>query len=321
MIESSGVSVIIPSYNAAKTIARAVLSALAEPEVVEVIVVDDASDDDSVALARACDDGHGRLKVLEQAQNQGPSAARNRAIAESRAPWIALLDSDDFFLPGRMAGLLAYSECVDFVADDMWQVSEGALDGERRILLGDRAVLPKEIHFQDFVLSNIARSSRERGELGFIKPLMRREFLRVYGISYREDMRLGEDYELYARSLAAGARMVLVPAQGYVSVVRPDSLSGQHEAEDLRGLRDCDLGIERDFALESGDLKAMRLHYLDTDCRLQWRLLIEAVKRRNLKAAFCTFLRPWPVPLFLLGKLWEQVVIRALRRGKAENTP
>jgi succinoglycan biosynthesis protein ExoU len=314
MVEGSGVAVIIPLYNAEKTIARAVSSALAEPEVVEVVVVDDVSSDGSVAAARACDDGSGRLKVLTQDVNQGPSAARNWAILESRAPWIALLDSDDFFLSGRMAGLLEHADGKDFVADDMWQVDEGAPEGDRRILLGDDAGLPRDISFLDFVLSNVSRSSRERGELGFIKPIMRRAFLEEQGISYREDMRLGEDYELYARSLAAGGRMVLVPAQGYVSVVRTDSLSGLHSEQDLQGLRDCDLSIDVDFALKGSDKQALRAHYLDTDCRLQWRLLILAVKARNVRAALSCFMRPWPVPLYLAGQLWGQVVERLGRR-------
>jgi succinoglycan biosynthesis protein ExoU len=309
------IAVIIPLYNASATIARAVVSALAESEVSEVVVVDDASSDGgaSVAAARACDDGSGRLKVIEQAVNQGPSAARNRAIGESRAEWIALLDSDDFFLAGRMSGLLEYADGMDFVADDMWQVDEGAPEGERRILLGD-AGLPQEVSFLDFVLSNVSRSRRERGELGFIKPIMRRAFLEERGIAYREDMRLGEDYELYARSLAAGARMILVPAQGYVSVVRADSLSGLHSENDLRGLRDCDEGIGSDFDLSAADAKALRAHYVDTDCRLQWRLLILAVKARNVRAALSCFMRPWPVPLYLAGQLWGQVVERLGRR-------
>ena len=66
--------------------------------------VDDASTDGTADAARAAGDGSGRLKVLTQPLNAGTSAARNRGIAESTAPWIGVLDSDDFFLPGRLAG-------------------------------------------------------------------------------------------------------------------------------------------------------------------------------------------------------------------------
>lgn len=309
------IAVIIAAWNASETIGRAVRSALSEPETAEVIVVDDASADDTAAAARACDDGSGRLKIVTQAENAGPSAARNRALRESTAPWIAVLDSDDFFLPGRLKGLLSYAEQADLIADDLWQVPEENPDGPRRALIGDFMTLPRPVGLTDFVLSNVTGAGRgERRELGFIKPLMRRAVLTRAAISYDEKMRLGEDYDLYVRALAAGARLLLVPAQGYVSVVREGSLSGRHSEADLLALRDCDPAIAAAFSLGGAEKKALRRHYLDTDCRLQWRLLIRAVKDRNACAALKTFLRPWPVPLYLARCLTEQAVLRACRR-------
>ncbi|MCB9988473.1 MAG: glycosyltransferase family 2 protein [Rhodospirillales bacterium] len=313
MSTEPSVCIIIPAYNAEKTIARAVRSALGEPGVQEVVVIDDCSSDNTVACAQTCDDGTGRLKVLKQDKNGGPAAARNRAIRESTSPWLGLLDSDDFLLPGRIAGLWAYTNDADMVADDLWQVSEENPDGPKRLVLGEQIFLPRIVGFQEFVLSNITKPGRERRELGFIKPLMRRTFLETHGISYREDMRLGEDYDLYARALAAGGRLLLVPAQGYVAVIRANSLSGQHTEEDLRLLRDCNRTIEQEFELNGKDRKALRRHYRNTDCRLQWRLLINAVKNRDILSGVATFVRPWPVPLYLLGKLGEQAVIRGLR--------
>ena len=208
------VAIIIAAYNAEATIARAIHSALAEAEVAEVIVVDDASTDSTVKRAMEAKDGSGRLRVLEQSKNAGPSAARNRAIGESTSPWIGILDADDFLQPGRTRGLLAYAEAADLVADDLWQVSEDNIDGPRRSLLGETLEKPHPVSFSEFVLSNITHTGRLRGELGFIKPLMRRAFLDAHNIRYLEHMRLGEDYELYSRALANGARLLLIPAQG-----------------------------------------------------------------------------------------------------------
>lgn len=143
---------------------------------------------------------------------------------------------------------------------------------------------------------------------------MRRSFFERHGLRYQEHMRLGEDYELYARALGLGATLLLVPAQGYVSVVRANSLSGCHSEEDLRQLRDCNIGLAALPRLNAEDKKALRRHYLDTDCRLQWRLLILAVKQGNPKQILATFLRPLPVPLYLLGQLLEQVILRGGRR-------
>ncbi len=306
---SSGICVIIASYNAQTTIARAITSALAEPEAVEVVVVDDASTDKTVEAAYKADDGSGRLSIVVQPQNAGPSAARNRAIRESKASWIAILDADDFFLPGRLKGLLAYADQADFIADDMWQVPEQDVNGPRRSLLDNRLAKPKFISFADFVLSNVT-GKRNRAELGFIKPLIRRQFLDTNHIRYQEHMRLGEDFELYARSLALGARLLLVPAQGYVSVVRRDSLSGKHTEADLLNLRNCDGVLIKEVNLPHTDKAALRKHYVCVDCRLQWRLLILAVKNRDIKAAFMTFLRPWPVPFYLFKQLTVQFFLR-----------
>ena len=64
---ASRVCVIIAARNAARTIPAAIASALREPEAAEVVVVDDASTDDTAEVARAADDGSGRLKVMREA--------------------------------------------------------------------------------------------------------------------------------------------------------------------------------------------------------------------------------------------------------------
>jgi succinoglycan biosynthesis protein ExoU len=310
----ASVAVVIASYNAAATIGRAIRSALAQPETAEIIVIDDASTDNTSSAAASADDNSGRLKILVQPQNAGPSAARNRAIAASRAPWIAVLDADDFYLPARFAPLLAFAARADLIADDAVQVAAGAIDGPRRSLLGGDFGPARQVSFAEFVNGNITDPRRGRGELGFLKPIMRRKFLAAHDLAYREQLRLGEDYELYARALAHNARLVIVPAPGYVSVVRPDSLSGRHTESDLLHLRDCDLALHAITDLKAEDHAALRRHYLSVDCRLQWRLLINAVKERNARAALATFMRPMPVPLYLLTQLKNEFFARLARK-------
>lgn len=300
------ITVIIAAYNAEKTIQRAILSVLAEPEVSEIIIVDDASTDRTVDAARACDDGTGRLKLLVQNENTGPSAARNYALRESTAPWVTVLDSDDFIIQGRMASLLTYTDKYDFVADDMYQVDEHDIDGDRRLLLGESAVLPMDVGLVDFVLSNVTQKKRERAEIGFIKPLMRRDFLEKHHLTYRENMRLGEDYELYARALGLGAKMIVVKAAGYVSVVRSKSLSSNHSEHDLLQLRNCDDALMQDLTLTPQAFEALKQHRISMDCRLQWRLMISAVQNRNLLAFLRTLTGHPKVSLSLMGQLWEQ---------------
>lgn len=95
------VSVVIPMFNRVPTIRRAVESALSQSfRDIEVIVVDDASRDESVAIVAAIDDP--RLRVLRRERNGGASAARNAGVAAARGSLIAFLDSDDEWFPRKL---------------------------------------------------------------------------------------------------------------------------------------------------------------------------------------------------------------------------
>lgn len=305
---ADGVAVIIAAFRCGGTVQRAVRSALAEPDVVEVCVVDDASGDDTADRAAAADDGTGRLKVLRQPHNQGPSAARNLAIATTRAPWICVLDADDYFLPGRTARLLEHAANGDLVADELLHVAEGEIPAFR-----PSGAPAQIINLATFVERNVSRPNVHRQELGYAKPLMRRAFLNAHDLRYRTDMRLGEDYELYARALAHGGRMLLLPALGYVSTDREGSLSKVHGAAELRALRDCDDDLSRIRRLSAAERRAFRAHYHALDGKLQWLHLIEAVKARNLATALGAFARSPAVCAFLLARLGEQAVLRSAR--------
>ena len=127
---------------------------------------------------------------------------------------------------------------------------------------------------------------------------------------YQIGLRLGEDYEFYARALGLGARFLAGGEAGYVSVERPGSLSKQHSPEDLRSLRDCDADLETLPSLSEVDRRALKRHWTSVDNRLQWRLLIEAVKRRDGPAMVRTFHTPQSA-LYLAARLAEQAWLRS----------
>ena len=95
------ISVIIPTYNDAETIPRAISSVLGQTVPVdEIIVVDDASEDNTGAVVRAFD--HDRVQYVKHDQNQGGSAARNTGFEHSTGDYIAYLDADDEWLPQKL---------------------------------------------------------------------------------------------------------------------------------------------------------------------------------------------------------------------------
>jgi succinoglycan biosynthesis protein ExoU len=312
------VDVLIAAWNRSDTIQRAVLSALSQDHVRRVIVVDDGSTDDTAARARQCNPDSGRLVVEQLSSNLGPSAARNVALSVSTAPWVTILDGDDYFLPGRIGALLSKADDWDFVADDLLQARAGEV-GERASapVLFEEQFDPWPLSFEQFVLGNVTRRGPLRRELGFLKPLIRRSFLDHHRLRYDERLRLGEDYALYARALAAGARFLVVPATGYVSVVRANSISAQHSREDLERLRDSDAELMARAALTASGRRALRNRYKSVDCRVQWLVVIEAFKSREFAKFIAAFGRSPKVSLFLVERLLEELSKR-VRRAIAE---
>lgn len=95
------ISIVIPMYNRAHFIARAINSCLQQDfESFEIVVVDDASADDSVKVVAGFSDS--RIVLLCHGENRGVGPARNSGIQQAKGEWIVLLDSDDELLPGAL---------------------------------------------------------------------------------------------------------------------------------------------------------------------------------------------------------------------------
>jgi succinoglycan biosynthesis protein ExoU len=233
------VAVVIAVRNAEKTIAEAVSSALVQDAVAEIIVVDDASTDGTLDAVQGANDGTGRLQILEMPRSVGPSKARNIAIAQSKAPLIAILDGDDIFLPRRFDRLLANVDW-DFIADNIAMVPDEDVIWSQQPW-DDLPSRPEtlDLSLNAFISGNLSGRGRRR-ELGFLKPVMRRSWLERAGIRYNEDVRFAEDYDLYCRALIAGARFKVVMTPGYAARVRITSLSAVHSAADLAVLIELD---------------------------------------------------------------------------------
>ncbi|MDB6454793.1 glycosyltransferase family 2 protein [Falsirhodobacter sp. 20TX0035] len=279
------VSVIIPAHNSRRTIAQAIRSALAEPEVAEVLVVDDASADDTAAVAQGCEDGSGRLRVIRLDRNVGPAKARNEAIEIATASWIAILDSDDILLPGRFARLFAAGP-FDLAADNIALVPDHMRD---TVTPQDVAVFPDAptpMSLSGFVAGNLGgRAGMGRDETGLLKPIIRREFLLRSGLRYDEGLRLGEDFILYVRLMARGARFITIRSCGYVAFQRPDSLSVKHRTADLKAFADAAAGILRDDALPADAQELLRQQERFTRNKFHHRLFLDQKSEQGLLSA------------------------------------
>jgi glycosyltransferase involved in cell wall biosynthesis len=101
------ISTVIAAYNAERTITQAVDSALAQKcRAHEIVVVNDGSTDSTAVILQQYRE---RIRVINQT-NRGASAARNAGVAQARGRYVAFLDSDDLWLPGKLNTMVASLE-------------------------------------------------------------------------------------------------------------------------------------------------------------------------------------------------------------------
>ncbi|MBU6474401.1 MAG: glycosyltransferase family 2 protein [Alphaproteobacteria bacterium] len=279
---SADISVIIAAHNVEHYIERAVNSALAQAETMEVIVVDDASTDGTRNVVSRI--GDPRLLSIRLDENRGPGAARNAGISAASGRRIVVLDGDDAFLPGRLARLSQLSDVqeADIAVDNLsvCRESDGAIfpmfSSARLTRLGT-------LGLADFIAGN---SSLAGGyALGYMKPVFSAAFLRYKGLRYPEGLRIGEDYFLLARALAQGARCAVDPAEGYSYTARAGSVSHRLTSADIRRIISADGLFISAHRLSAAAQKAQEKRSTGLKEAHAYACLVEAIKNRDLPSA------------------------------------
>jgi glycosyltransferase involved in cell wall biosynthesis len=184
------VSVIIPLYNQARFVKRAVESALSQPETAEVLVIDDGSADDGATLVKTTFGNDDRVKCLlhPKGGRLGAGAARNLGIKNATQPFLAFLDADDFMLPHRFARtreLFTKHPDADGVFEALGQegtdqVTMLLTHGNPDALFQEMEPFGKNGHFSVCGLTVKAHAARETG-------------------GFSERLEIGEDTEWLAR--------------------------------------------------------------------------------------------------------------------------
>jgi len=220
MTGAADVSVVIPVYNRAHVVARAVRSVQAQSVPVrEIILVDDGSSDDSLAVIRALAGEDERIVVLSQ-QNGGAAAARNTGMARAGGEWIAFLDSDDEWLPGKLAAMqshLADSEVGFVFSSNLYDKHGEPVDGP---LLKPEEGCDKLWITGKFLIKTSA-------------VLFRRGLLQDTGM-FCETLQTCEDYEFFWRLIAVSPRIAYIPERLNTIHLGPDGLTQSNSEERLR---------------------------------------------------------------------------------------
>lgn len=273
------VSFIIAAYNSADTLDLAISSALAQTSVVvEVIVIDDCSTDGTADLVRNYPDE--RVRLISQPQNGGPGKARNAGIAEATGRWIATLDSDDAVRPERLSRMIARAEAANaqVVVDNLDVV---ALDGSRQTMFSKTDLARKaELSLADFIRSNVLFHSTFN--FGYMKPIFDRAFLLRHRLGFEENLRIGEDYILFASVLASGGRCVIEPEVGYVYHIRQGSISRVLEQYHIKAMLAADRAFLARFDLDAAAASAQRERTRSLIEASSFLTLVDEIKKRSL---------------------------------------
>ncbi|MBB5721258.1 succinoglycan biosynthesis protein ExoU [Loktanella ponticola] len=310
------VSIVIAAYCAENTLMRAVRSASAQTVPVRIVIVDDCSTDATYDIAMKLTRSSADIQAYRMDKNSGPGAARNLGFAKCTTPWIAILDSDDFMAPDRIEKLLTQAVAgeLDLLADDIYRVTDTDLTATDQPLFGEGDGGLRNLSLEHFVAGNLREATGERGQLGFVKPIMHRQFLIDNGLTYAPNMRLAEDYLLYAQALIAGGRFCLTDPCGYFAVFRADSLSSNHSTADLGAIVKADDQLLVHPDLSSTERDVILQHRLETHTEWAWRRLIDAVRLRDVPVMFAVMYEHPKVTLSLMRKLFAQAVKRLKRR-------
>lgn len=282
------VSVIIPAFNAAGFLPRA-LASVAEQSYpadrIETIVVDDGSTDETLALARTFEEHMPGLQVFSQ-PNQGVAAARNMAITVSSGELIAFLDADDRWLPDKISAqveIFQFEPSLGLVHCDFVFVDEfgkALPDWPRRSRLEEGDILLEFICDFFLITSTV---------------MVPRRVLETVG-GFDESLRVGEDNELFLRivsrfQVGCEARVLLE------RTVRPDSLS----REDFDLDASVDLATIERFLMQHPDFARQHRERIDAHLAsylydFGYRLLDEGRVGQARRMLRRSLERRWSVP-------------------------
>lgn len=247
---SPQISVIIPTYNRAWVLAKAIDSVLAQtfaPR--EIIVVDDGSTDETRELLAAYGE---RLRVFNQT-NKGVSAARNLGIRHSRGEYIALLDSDDLWEPEKLACQAAFftshPRAMICQTEEIW-IRKG------------RRVNPMQKHQK--LSGMIFEPSLHRCLVSPSAVMMKKKIFDVKGM-FNEDFPVCEDYDLWLR-ISVDMPVYLIEKPLTVKYGgHDDQLSASHSQDRYRIA--CLLDLIRSGSLDPWQ-KAAATNVLQEKCRI-----------------------------------------------------
>jgi succinoglycan biosynthesis protein ExoO len=299
------VSVIIPARNAAPWIRNAICSVATQTlAACEVIVIDNASTDDTCTVVHQMQVTIPELILIRNQQDLGAGASRNIGIRRAKGDWIAFLDADDWFAPTRLSRLteLGKRTGASIVADNQF-FTLGPDEPPLRTLIATHGGQLEMIDLESFL-------RRDRvvaiGNFGLLKPIFQREFLQSVGVRYDEDpaIKIGEDSLFHISCLITGERILLTDEALYFYRRHSASLTHRMTTDSVRVLNNKNRELLAPLRAAAGSslAEAIDQTLADQDDIIAYFELVELVRGRRWLAAMLRLLASRERTFFLLRR-------------------
>lgn len=255
MVKKDLVSIVVPVYNSARYLTRCIDSLCGQsyPNL-EILLVDDGSQDDSLAICRQAAEADSRIQVIHQ-ENQGAAGARNTGMEQMSGEWLLLIDADDYIHRDMVKDLLEAAKS---------RQAQAAICGFERVFAKTAAYVQgrtkREVHaltgpvwagslheFSEQMLLLLFRNLLLRTQSN---KLYRTDIIRKHQLRYPEGFSINEDIWFCTRYLTFCKRIVCIPGSYlyYWQNDEGESLIGRYHPE----------GVESCFLLLSAMDKLLR---------------------------------------------------------------
>jgi glycosyltransferase involved in cell wall biosynthesis len=215
------ISVVIPAYNVENYIEKTIRSALSQPEVMEVVLVDDGSTDNSLNIIHKIAKSNDKVKVYQHKDgiNKGRGATRNLGIIKATSAYIAFLDADDFYLSNRFQKDLEVLQdssvdgCYSAVGFHFYRKPKSEEERHYKVSTLSRPVRPEKL-FENIVTSKL-------GYLHLNGLTVKKSVFKEVGLM-NENLKVTQDTDIIFK---LAMKCKLVPA----SIKKEVALRGVHD--------------------------------------------------------------------------------------------
>jgi succinoglycan biosynthesis protein ExoO len=283
MKENQIVSIIIPAYNAEKYIKDTIFSVLNQTyKDLEVVVVDDASSDNTAEVVMSIKDE--RVRLLRHKENMGPGGARNTGIKAAKGNWIAELDADDQWLPMRLEKLLTIAGSVDggcFVADNQLICFDSSNGMKPWISRFERDNIKFANAFIDVDMVEYLNMGAPS-----ICPIIPIKFIKNNNIKYRSTCFFGEDFEFYCQLFLNGLRLRICSEPFYLRRLTPGSLTTKNNSD----LIEVYQRLLTDSRLTNSEKRMLNMLSHKIKTQQNFNDFLSMLKEKKILKALCQFI-------------------------------